>query len=73
MIGFEIAEPDGRPAVGLTNHLAGAAMRHGLILRTSRYGYGNVLKIRPPLILTLDQAELLCDRLENLLRAELSS
>lgn len=51
----------------------GAAMRHGLILRTSRYGYGNVLKIRPPLILTLDQAELLCDRLENLLRAELSS
>ncbi|MET9296745.1 aspartate aminotransferase family protein [Streptomyces sp. NPDC003077] len=73
MIGFEIAHPDGRPAVKLTNHLASSAMRHGLILRTSRYGYGNVLKIRPPLILTLDEAALLCDRLENLFRAELSS
>ncbi|CAM5648148.1 Aspartate aminotransferase family protein OS=Streptomyces rimosus subsp. rimosus (strain ATCC / DSM 40260 / JCM 4667 / NRRL 2234) OX=1265868 GN=SRIM_031745 PE=3 SV=1 [Streptomyces rimosus subsp. rimosus] len=45
MIGFEIAYPDGKPAVKLTNHLAGAAGQHGLILRTSRYGYGNVLKI----------------------------
>ncbi len=73
MIGFEIAHPDGKPAVKLTNHLASAAGQHGLILRTSRYGYGNVLKIRPPLILTLDQAELLCDRLESLFRAELSA
>lgn len=71
MIGFELSEPDGSPAVRLTNHLAKAATDHGLILRTSRYGYGNVLKIRPPLILTLDQAEQLCDRLEQLLAAEL--
>ncbi len=72
MIGFEIAEADGKPAVKLTNHLATKAMDHGLILRTSRYGYGNVLKIRPPLILTMDQAEEICDKLENLFLAELA-
>jgi 4-aminobutyrate aminotransferase len=73
MIGFELTEPDGTPAVKLTNHLARAARDHGLIMRTSRYGYGNVLKIRPPLILTLEQADELCDRLEELLVAELGS
>ncbi|MFF4422374.1 aspartate aminotransferase family protein [Streptomyces sp. NPDC001549] len=72
MIGFEIAEADGKPAVKLTNHLAAKAMDHGLILRTSRYGYGNVLKIRPPLILTMDQAEEICDNLENLFLTELA-
>jgi 4-aminobutyrate aminotransferase len=70
MIGFELEGPDGSPAVDLTNHLAKKAMDHGLIMRTSRYGYGNVLKIRPPLILTLAEADDLCDRLENLLIAE---
>ena len=72
MIGFELEEPDGTPAVALTNHLATKAMDHGLIMRTSRYGYGNVLKIRPPLVLTLAQADDLCDRLENLLTAEVT-
>lgn len=72
MIGFEMCEPDGKPAVKLTNHLASAAMDHGLILRTSRYGYGNVLKIRPPLILTMAQAEEICDKLENLFMSELA-
>jgi 4-aminobutyrate aminotransferase-like enzyme len=71
MIGFEIVEPDGSPAVALTNHLAKAAMEHGLIIRTSRYGLGNVLKIRPPLILTLDQAEVICDRLDGLFAQEM--
>src|SRR5262249_7029142 len=64
------ADRDMVPAVKLTNHLASAAMQHGLIMRTSRYGYGNVLKIRPPLILTLAQAEELCDRLGGVFDAE---
>lgn len=67
MIGIEISEPDGSPAVELTNHLAKMAMDHGLILRTSRYGFGNVLKIRPPLTLTLAEADLICDRFDALL------
>lgn len=70
MIGFELVDADGREAVALTNHLAERAMDHGLILRTSRYGHGSVLKIRPPLTLTLEEAGLLCDRLEGLLAAE---
>jgi len=66
MIGFEIVDEANRMDVERTNILAQKAMDHGLILRTSRYGRGNVLKIRPPLILTLDQAEEICDRLEAL-------
>ncbi|WP_372426178.1 aspartate aminotransferase family protein [Salinarimonas chemoclinalis] len=70
MIGFEIVGPGNAPDVARTNALAQKAMEHGLILRTSRYGRGNVLKIRPPLILTLDEAEEICERLERLFSAE---
>lgn len=68
MIGIElVAGADNAPAVALTNEIARRGMEHGLVLRTSRYGRGNVLKIRPPLILTLDQADDICDRLDALL------
>jgi 4-aminobutyrate aminotransferase-like enzyme len=72
MIGIEIVDDSGAPSSTLTNHLANQAMDHGLILRTSRYGRGNVLKIRPPLILTMEEADLICDRFEALLATELS-
>jgi 4-aminobutyrate aminotransferase-like enzyme len=68
MIGIELVEPDMAPAVALTNELARRGMDHGLVLKTSRYGYGNVLKVRPPLILTASQADEICDRLDALLR-----
>lgn len=67
MIGIEIVDQAGGSDAGLTNHLAEKAPGHGLILRTSRYGRGNVLKIRPPLTLTLDEADLICDRFDALL------
>ncbi|MFJ1792929.1 aspartate aminotransferase family protein [Kitasatospora griseola] len=70
MIGLEMVDRDGRPDTPLTLHLAHRGMDHGLILRTSRYGRGNVLKIRPPLIITMEEADLLCDRLETLFAAE---
>ena len=63
MIGFELSGEDGAPDVALTNALKKAAFKRGLIMRTSRYGRGNVLKIRPPLIITPAEAEELCDRL----------
>lgn len=69
MIGVEIVDTDGAPSAVLTNFLANKAMEYGLIVRTSRYGHGNVLKIRPPLILSMDEAHLICDRFEALLRA----
>jgi 4-aminobutyrate aminotransferase-like enzyme len=73
MIGFELANPDGTPAVDLANHLAETAMDHGLILRTSRYGRGNVIKIRPALNITMEEAQDLCDRLEKLFAIEVGA
>jgi 4-aminobutyrate aminotransferase len=67
MIGIELVDADGREDVALANRLAELAMEYGLILRTSRYGRGSVLKIRPPLILTMAEATLLCDRFDTLL------
>lgn len=71
MIGFELAEPDGSPSPALANAIAERAADFGLLLRTSRYGRGNVVKIRPPLVIAADEADLLCDRLEQLLHAVL--
>lgn len=69
MIGIELVDAEGRPSTELANELAARAMEHGLILRTSRYGRGNVVKIRPPLILTEAEAGLICDRFDQLLAA----
>ncbi len=68
MIGVEISDDEDNPNTPLTNYIAEVAMKHGLIIRTSRYGYGNVFKIRPPLTITLAESEELCDRLEKVLR-----
>lgn len=67
MIGIEIGDDDGRPNSSRAQALAARGMSHGLILRTSRYGRGNVVKIRPPLVITRAEADLLCDRLEALM------
>lgn len=66
MIGVEIVDRQGRPDPALTNSLAKRALAHGMIIRTSRYGRGNVLKVRPPLTLSSAQADNICDRLEAL-------
>ncbi|MFF4537260.1 aspartate aminotransferase family protein [Streptomyces aureus] len=70
MIGIEIVDEEGRPSAALTNRLAERALDHGLVIRTSRYGHGNVLKIRPPLVLTLEEADVICDRFTELLLSE---
>lgn len=70
MIGIEIGDADGRPHSERAQTLAKRGMEHGLILRTSRYGRGNVIKIRPPLVLTRAEADLLCDRLDALFTAD---
>ncbi len=70
MIGVELVDSRGHPDVALTQALVRRGMQHGLILRSSRYGRGNVVKIRPPLIITPGQADLLCDRFEQVLTAE---
>ncbi|KFM95205.1 aminotransferase class I and II family protein [Bacillus clarus] len=69
MIGVEIVKDNNEPDVELTNYIAKRAMDHGIIIRTPRYGYGygNVFKIRPPLTITLSEAEELCYKLTHLL------
>jgi 4-aminobutyrate aminotransferase len=67
MIGVEIVRADGEPDGALTNRLARAGLDHGLVLRTSTYGRGNVLKIRPPLVLDDREADTLCSRFERLM------
>lgn len=70
MIGVEISDKNGEKLPDLTNRLAEKAMDYHLILRTSQYGRGNVLKIRPPLITTIEEAELICERFEKLIMEE---
>ncbi|MGW4895645.1 aminotransferase class III-fold pyridoxal phosphate-dependent enzyme [Kitasatospora sp. NPDC004240] len=69
MIGIDIVDGEGRPDPKLTNHLAELGMEHGLLLRTSLYGHGNVLKVRPALIMTRQEADEMCDLLERLFLA----
>jgi HAD superfamily hydrolase (TIGR01509 family) len=66
MIGIDIVDRDGRPDPERTNQLAELGMDHGLLLRTSLYGHGNVLKVRPALIMTREEADEMCDLLERL-------
>jgi len=47
MLGLEIVDRSGEPSADLTNYISEKAFEHGLIIRTSRYGHGNVLKFRP--------------------------
>lgn len=71
MIGFELVNADGTPSAEMANAVADQARAFGLLLRMSQYGYGNVVKIRPPLVISVEESDLLCDRLEQLLNAVL--
>jgi len=66
MIGIEIVDGERQPDARLTNVIAAKGQDHGLLLRTSLYGHGNVLKFRPPLIMTMAEATEMCDRLDPL-------
>jgi len=72
MIGMEVVAEGNVPNAALTNRLAELGLEYGLLLRTSLYGHGNVLKVRPALIMTMEQADEMCDLLEQLFRAALA-
>jgi validone 7-phosphate aminotransferase len=63
MLGVELVTAESAPDDELTRAIARAAFERGVVMRTSRYGNGNVLKLRPPLTITKGQADDLCDRL----------
>jgi 4-aminobutyrate aminotransferase-like enzyme len=70
MIGVELVNPDGSPAVSLTESVISHAPDHGLQMRSARSGLSSTVKVRPPLIITPEESHLLCDRVESLLAAE---
>lgn len=67
MWGLEIVDQDGAPDVKLTNRIIDNALtEQKLILRGSRYGFGNVVKVRPALTATVDDIEEICGRLDRI-------
>ena len=67
MIGVDFVDADGKPDAKLTNHIANVAQERGLLMRTSLYGYGNAITIRPALIMTHAEADEMLDVFEQLL------
>lgn len=66
MWGLEIVDDDGNPDVEKTNHIIEHAyFKENLILRGSRYGFGNVIKVRPALITKPEEIIEIVKRLSN--------
>lgn len=62
MLGVEMVEPDGGKAVQRAHGLQRALHRHGVLTRVSEHGLGNVIELRPPLVITPEEANLIADR-----------
>jgi 4-aminobutyrate aminotransferase-like enzyme len=57
--GIELDLPDGNPDTARANRIIDAALECGLVLRGSRYGFGNVVKVRPPLVTSAEEIEMI--------------
>ncbi len=69
MWGLEIVDADGAPDSRKANAIIDMAFRdENLILRGSRYGFGNVVKVRPSLTVTEDEIVEIVGRLERVLQ-----
>lgn len=69
MWGIDLVDKFGIPSAALATRLAQIALeRENLILRTSRYGRGNTVKVRPALIATTQDLHEICSRLERSLQ-----
>ncbi|GCE01403.1 aspartate aminotransferase family protein [Embleya hyalina] len=62
MIGLELVRPDGGKAPELAHAFQRALHARGVLTRVSEHGLGNVIELRPPLILTPAEAHLIADR-----------
>jgi len=62
MIGVELCAQDRTRAPALTAAMQTTLLQHGVITRVSEQGEGNVIELRPPLVLTLEDAGLIADR-----------
>lgn len=68
MWGVEVVDADGAPDPRLAKAIVERAYERGLLLRSSGYGRGNVLKIRPSLIATDADLEEMTAKLSDALR-----
>jgi 4-aminobutyrate aminotransferase-like enzyme len=69
MWGLEIVDEDGAPDTKTANAIIDLAYSNQrLILRGSRYGFGNVVKVRPALIATDDELVEIVERLGAVLK-----
>ncbi len=66
MTGVELIDADGGPASGLAERVRDEMREHGVLVGTTRRE-GNVLKIRPPLCLTRDEAGIIVETLDAVL------
>jgi 4-aminobutyrate aminotransferase-like enzyme len=66
MIGFEIVDSKGNEDLPLTLEIVKIAFQRKMLLRTSRYGRGNLIKIRPSLNITMVEAERICNTLKQI-------
>ncbi|REK84315.1 aspartate aminotransferase family protein [Streptomyces inhibens] len=62
MLGIELSEPDGSRSPRLARALHAALMERGVITRVSEHSEGNTIELRPPLILTHEDAKLVAER-----------
>jgi validone 7-phosphate aminotransferase len=62
MLGVELVEPDGARSPRLATALNKALTDRAVITRVSEHGQGNVIELRPPLVLTAEDACLIADR-----------
>ncbi len=69
MLGVELVEPDGSRSNRLATAFSKALSDRGVITRVSEHGLGNVIELRPPLVLSVEDAGLVADRFGEALEA----
>ena len=62
MLGVELVEPDGSRSNQLATALNKALTDLRVLTRVSEHGQGNVIELRPPLVLSIEDANLVADR-----------
>jgi 4-aminobutyrate aminotransferase-like enzyme len=69
MWGLEMVDDAGRPDPAMAREIVTTAReRHRLITRSSEYGHGHLVKVRPGLIATEQDLEEIVDRLDSSIR-----
>ncbi|SFD47467.1 aspartate aminotransferase family protein [Streptomyces aidingensis] len=69
MLGVEFEDADGGRSPALANACNRALLARGVITRVSEHGRGNVIELRPPLVLTEEDAHLVADRFADAVAA----